>query len=120
MVAYKAAVIKREQPRFEHILLALIACDIGLYIPVFPTVLHSVVAHESMQIILLYSISSTNKQSWALMLNTACKLLSGHRNSIQDVAELRETSPRILLHDDILHTRHISPTSNPARYLLRS
>ena len=44
-------------PTKESVLLA----DIGLYIPVFPTVLHSVVAHESMQIILLYSTSSAIK-----------------------------------------------------------
>ena len=45
-------------PRVEHILLALIACDIGLYIPVFPTVLHSAVAYESMQVTLLFNTFS--------------------------------------------------------------
>ena len=38
--------------------MALITCDIGLYIPVFPTVLYSVVAHESMQVTLLLSTFS--------------------------------------------------------------
>jgi hypothetical protein len=48
-------------PRFEHFLLVLIACDIGLYIQVFPTVLHSVVALKSMQVIPLFSTSSSKR-----------------------------------------------------------
>ena len=58
MVAYKATVIKGNNLGFGHTRLALIACDIGLYISVFPTVLHSVVAYESMQVALLCSTFS--------------------------------------------------------------
>ena len=57
MVAYKGSSYQGGLPRFEH---ALLACDIGLYIQVLPTVLHSVVAHESMQFTPLFSTSSSN------------------------------------------------------------
>jgi hypothetical protein len=46
-------------PPFEHILLVLIAYDIGLYIRVFPTVLHLVVAEESIQFTPSFSTSSS-------------------------------------------------------------
>ena len=61
-------------PRFEHTLLALIACDIGLYILVFPTVLHSAVAHESMQITLLLSTFSSK----SLLLKVIAAYLLAH------------------------------------------
>lgn len=51
LVAYKAIVIREGLPRFKHTTLALIRCDISLYIPIFPAVLHSVVVQESIQFI---------------------------------------------------------------------
>jgi hypothetical protein len=54
----------KEGVGFEHILPVLIACHIGLYTPVFPTVLHSAVAHESMQVIPLFSTSSSKTFAW--------------------------------------------------------
>ena len=63
MVAYKAvggglqgSSYQEGLPRFGHALFWL--CDICLYIQVFPTVLHLVVAYESMQVIPLFSTSS--------------------------------------------------------------
>ena len=40
--------------------MALIACDVGLYIPVFPTVLHSVVAHDQCKLP-SYSVLSVSR-----------------------------------------------------------
>ena len=69
MVAYKAvggglqgSSYQGGLPRFGHAHLALIACDIGLYIQVFPTVFHLAVAHESIQFTPLFSTSSSNSR----------------------------------------------------------
>ena len=54
----------------KHYCLTDSRSNIGLYIPLFPTVLHSVVAHESMQVTLLFStFSSKNDCNVRLKVN---------------------------------------------------
>ena len=69
MVAYKAvggglqgSSYQGGLHRFGHAHLALIACDIGLYFQVFPTVFHLAVGHESIQFTPLFSTSSSNSR----------------------------------------------------------